>query len=712
MDLFSAPENDMQRLTDKMLAQIDDLISDKNAEEFIENLKKVIQYHDKKYYVDASSLITDYDYDRLFKRLKETEQLYPNLITPDSPTQRVAKGLNTEFPTVAHLVPMLSLENSYNLDDLLDFERKVNEGSTAQSKIEYVCEPKFDGSSIALVYENNKLIRAATRGNGAEGDEITANAKAIKSVPLQADFASLGIRKIEVRGEVLLELSILDNLNEERKKQNIQLKADGKKEVELYKNARNTAAGSLRLKDPKEVADRKLTAVIYQIGYAEDKDGNNVTDIFNTHLKNIQVLQQLGFKTPADVMQLCGTIYDVEEYCKKWENKRDSYLFDIDGVVVKVNSLQLQQAIGRTSHHPKWAVAFKFKAKQASSVLRKVEFQVGRTGAITPVAKIDPVQLMGVEISSISLHNEDFIEEKNIRLNDVVIVERAGDVIPYIVGSIVERRDGTQQRIDFPRACPSCNDTLIKPLEETVWRCINAQCPAQLEEHLIHFVSKQAMEISGLGEEIIRTFLREKIITDIPSIYEIDYAKVRTLEGWKDKSVQNLKDGIEQSKSSDLYRLIVGLGIRHVGSTTAKMLAKQVSKLTDFSAWNEGQFMHLEDVGPKVAQSVYCYFQDEENIAMLHKLETLGVNITQTEMVLYSKKLEGRTFLCTGSFTKYSRDEMKILVEKNGGKNLSAVSANLDYLIVGEKAGSKLAKAQKIPSITIIDEFEFLKLLE
>jgi DNA ligase (NAD+) len=380
--------------------------------------------------------------------------------------------------------------------------------------------------------------------------------------------------------------------------------------------------------------------------------------------------------------------------------------------VIKVNDIRQQQLIGRTSHHPKWAVAYKFKAKQATSTLRKVEFQVGRTGAITPVAKIDPVQLMGVEISSISLHNEDFILEKDIRLYDTVIVERAGDVIPYIVGSIKERRKGDEVTIQFPANCPSCGHHLVKPMDESAWRCVNASCPTQLEEHLIHFVSKQAMEIAGLGEEIIRTFLREHIISDIASIYRIDYNKVRMLEGWKDKSVQNLKSGIEASKQNELYRLIVGLGIRHVGTTMAKVMASKVNKLTEFSHWTQEQYMEVEDIGPKVAQSLCQFFTDKENIALIEELEMLGVNISRTEVALASNKLEGKTFLFTGTLNRLSRDEAKVLVEKHGGKNLSAVSANLDFLIAGEKAGSKLAKAQKIPSIKIIEEEDFLKMIE
>jgi len=712
MDLFSSTnQHELISLSEKLLKHLDDFIPEEQIEDFCENLKKAINFHDHQYYVKATSVITDYDYDRLFKKLKEVEDAHPNLVTPDSPTQRVAKGLNTDFPAVKHLVPMMSLENSYNITDLENFNIQVKKGLPEHTNVEYIAEPKFDGSSIALVYEGDQLIRAATRGNGQEGDEITANAKAIKSIPLKASFSQFGIHRIEIRGEVLLEIAMLERLNEERKRQNEQLRAENKKELELYKNARNTAAGSLRLKDSAEVAARKLDAVLYQIGYAEDMNGKDISDMFDTHDQNLKVLTELGFKTPYHERGIFTSIHEVENFCKHWERKRDSYHFDIDGMVIKVNSLQQQQVIGKTSHHPKWAVAYKFKAKQATSRLLHVEFQVGRTGAITPVAKIEPVHLMGVEISSISLHNEDFILDKDIRLQDTVIVERAGDVIPYIVGSVAEKRSGHEHKIHFPTECPSCQHHLVKPMDESVWRCINPNCPAQLEEHLIHFVSKQAMDISGFGEENVRTFIREGIIKDITSIYRIDYKKVRQLEGWKDKSVQNLREGIEASKQNELFRLIVGLGIRHIGSTTAKMLAKKVDKLTDFKQWTQEQYNELEDVGPKVAQSLFQFFTDEQNIALVRELESLGVNIRKMEEVLDSTKLEGKTFLFTGTLTRFSRDEAKILVEKNGGKNLSAISANLDYLIAGEKAGNKLAKAQKIPTIQVIDEDTFLKMI-
>ena len=711
-DLFSNQQNDFIEQTNLLLKKLDDFIPENELEQFCDDLKSVINFHDKKYYVDADSVISDYDYDLLFKKLKQLEDENPNLITADSPTQRVAKGLNNEFATVAHLVPMLSLENSYNITDLQDFDTQVKKALSENAIIEYIAEPKFDGSSIALVYEKDILVRAATRGNGVEGDEITQNAKAIKSIPLKANFSQFGIAKIEIRGEVIMELSVLEKLNQERKKQNEVLRQQNKKELELYKNARNTAAGSLRLKNPQEVAERKLDAILYQIGYAEDANGNDITNVFESHFKNLETLDSLGFKTPFKEKGIFTSINDVEQFCLHWQDKRDSYPIDIDGMVIKVNSIQQQQVIGRTSHHPKWAIAYKFKAKQAYSKLHNVEFQIGRTGAITPVAKIEPVQLMGVEISSISLHNEDFIIDKDIRINDTVIVERAGDVIPYIVGSLAERRTGNETKIQFPTHCPSCNHTLVKPIEESIWRCVNANCPVQIEEHLIHFVSKEAMNIFGFGEENVRTFVNQNMITDIPSIYKIDYEKVATIEGWKTKSIQNLKDGIEQSKQNENWRLLVGLGVRHIGVTTAKMLAKQVDNLMDFSEWNEEQFLQLEDVGPKVALALQQFFADEENKNLLNQLQKLGLNLSKTETVLASNKLAGKTFLCTGTFPLNSRDDIKKMVENNGGKNLSAVSANLDYLIAGEKAGSKLTKAQKIDSIKIIDENEFLKMIE
>ncbi|HRG90691.1 MAG TPA: NAD-dependent DNA ligase LigA, partial [Chitinophagales bacterium] len=453
--------------------------------EKIEALRRIINYHDWRYYVVSEPVVTDYDYDKLFKQLRELEAQHPALVTPDSPTQRVARGLTSDFKSVPHLVSMLSLENSYDIDDLNDFDRRVKE-LTNSSEVEYCVEPKFDGSSIALVYEDDILIRAATRGDGAVGEDITNNAKALASIPLRAPFSNFGIYRIEIRGEVIIQRSVFEKMNEARKEL-------GEKQ---FQNARNTASGSLRVKDPNEARARNLEAILYSVSLAEDKEGRNLlAGKLESHYHILDILYQCGFKTPIREVKVCTNIQQVHDFITTWDEKRHTFNIDTDGMVVKVNSLKMQQQCGTTSHHPRWAIAYKFAARQAQSKLLKVEFQVGRTGAVTPVAKIEPVPLAGVTISSISLHNEDFILEKDIHLNDTVIVERAGEVIPYILGVVPDLRTGDERKIDFPRHCPSCNSPLVKPEEEAVWRCDNVDCPAQTEERAIHFVSKDAMDI-------------------------------------------------------------------------------------------------------------------------------------------------------------------------------------------------------------------------
>lgn len=706
MDLFSSINYDSNvDEAQALLQNYTDNMSLIDAEKFILKAKNLLRYFDQLYYVHGESPISDYDYDQLFSFVKKIELTYPNLITANSPTQRIADNLNDEFETVTHTAQMFSLENSYNADDLHDFARKVKENLPLDTEIQFTVEPKFDGSSIALIYEDNNLARAATRGNGLAGDNITANAKAIKSLPLQSDFLSKGIKKIEVRGEVVIDNISFSLLNEERERQNEILKSQGKRELDLFKNARNTAAGALRMKSPKEVADKRLQVILYNIGYAD------ILPV-NTHFEGLKLLQDLGFKTGIKDIGIYNNIEDVIAHCARWEKLRDSYPIEIDGMVIKVNSLRQQQLIGNTSHHPKWAIAYKFKARQAQSILERVEFQVGRTGVITPVAKIKPVILAGVEIGSISLHNEDFIKDKDIHHGDTLIIERSGDVIPYIVKALAGNRIPNALPIRFPDNCPSCGHHLFKPDDESAWRCLSPLCPAQTEESIIHFVSKEAMDISGMGEEIVRKFIRNNIISGIKDIYTLDFEKIRQLEGWKDKSVQNLKENIEKSKSGSAYRLLVGLGIKHIGTTSAKALVKHIHKLTDFEYWSLDQYQQLEDVGPKVAQSLFDFFSEKDNINLLHELENLGINITQEKMALKSNALAGKTFLFTGTLQRVSRDNAKAIVEENGGKYLSGVSANLDYLVAGEKAGSKLSKAQKIPSINIIDEDEFFNMLE
>ena len=694
--------------TDLLLQRVDSYSDIDQA--FVDRLIDVLIYHEWRYYVNNDPVITDYDYDRLFKKIQQLEKDFPKFNYDSSPTKRVAEGLNESFPTVEHLIPMLSLDNSYNADDLIDFDRKVKQ-ELEEEKVIYAVEPKFDGSSIALVYENDRFVRAATRGNGSEGDDITANARMIRSIPLKINVSKYGIHKLEVRGEVVIELSAFAELNDKRIEENKVLKAANKKELELFKHARNTAAGALRMKDPSLVAERKLEAFIYQLGHAEDKKGNRVWP-FKSHFDTIDWLGKLGFKIPTIEKGRFKEITEVADFCAKWEAKRDTYNYEIDGMVVKVDSLDSQDRIGNTSHHPKWAIAYKFKAKQAITKLERIDYQVGRTGAITPVAKLKPVILTGVEISRVSLHNEDFIVDRDLRIGDSVIVERAGDVIPYIVGPVVAKRNGKEKVITFISNCPSCDTMLTKEEDESAWKCTNINCPAQLEESIIHFVSKGAMNIDGLGRDIVIRFLKEGIITSVNDLYRLDYDAILNLEGWKERSVEKLKTNINKSKNNPIWRLLVGLGISMVGSSTAKMLSKQVDDIREFQNWSEERLAELEDIGPKVAHSISTYFTNSNNLQLLDELESLEVNLKTKEDAITDNKLEGKTFLFTGTLNKMGRNQAKELVESYGGKNLSSISAKLNYLVAGEKAGSKLTKAQKIDSIRIISEDDFLNFIE
>jgi DNA ligase (NAD+) len=690
----------LNKLSQKLLTHPDDF---KMAEK-AKALRAVINYHDWRYYVLSEPLVTDFDYDTLFKTLKEIESENPALVTPDSPTQRVARTLTGEFESVAHLAAMLSLDNSYNEADLVDFDRRVKD-LTGADEIEYCIEPKFDGASIALVYENDALVRAATRGDGAVGEDITNNAKALASIPLSANFSKYGIYKIEIRGEVIIRRDVFEKMNEERK-------AKGEK---TFQNARNTASGSLRLKDPAESARRKLEAVLYHVSFAEDKDGKNLlAGKLHSQYHTIEILYACGFKSPIHELKVCQGVQNSLAFIHEWETKRINFNIDTDGMVIKVNDLKLQQKCGYTSHHPRWAMAFKFQAKQAQSKLLDVEYQVGRTGAITPVAKIQPVALAGVTISSISLHNEDFILEKDIHIHDTVIVERAGEVIPYIVGIVPDLRGKDAKVIHFLRHCPSCQKELVKPEGEAVWRCDNADCPAQAEERIIHFVSKDAMDIDGFGRAIVVDFIQRSYIKTMEDIYRLPYNDIRQLEGWGERSVENLKAGIEDSKNRPLWRLLNALGIRHVGVNTSKDLTQHLKNIFELKNYTLDDLTNIEGIGPKVAQSIFDFFQNEGNMELLHHLKGFGVNTEnrQQDNAAKSNKLEGKTFLFTGSLQQFTRDRAKELVEEHGGKLLSGVSANLNYLVTGEDAGSKLSKAKKIPSIQIISEEEFLKLVD
>ncbi|MGN6401094.1 MAG: NAD-dependent DNA ligase LigA [Flavisolibacter sp.] len=664
----------------------------------IEQLREVLRFHEHRYYVQSDPLISDFEYDTLYKQLEAMEKENPDLITPDSPTQRVAKGLTKDFPTVQHLVPMLSLDNSYDSADLIDFDRKAKE-LTGLAEIEYCIEPKFDGASISLIYEDDQLVRGATRGDGVQGDDVTPNIKQIRTIPLSARFSNYGLQTVEIRGEVLINKNNFKKFNEALAEQGLAPLA----------NPRNAASGTLRIKDPVEARRRNLEAFVYHVSYYTLNDG--AADL-HTHSQTLEMLWELGFRSPNKEKNVVKGIQAVIDYCNEFEVHRDDLPYEIDGMVIKVNDFQLQDRMGMTTHHPRWAIAYKFKARQATSKLLRVEYQVGRTGNIGPVAKIEPVPIGGVTVSSVSLFNEDVIREKDIRIGDTVLVERAGDVIPYIVKPLTELRTGAEQPIKFPTHCPSCSDVLYKTADEAAWRCVNITCPAQVLEKLMHFASKDAMDIRGLGAAIIEKFYTLGLLTSIPQIYQLDYEAIGQLEGFGKKSIDNLKTAIDNSKKQPLHRLIYALGIRYVGETMAKTLAHAVDHLLDLKNFNEEALQNLEDVGPKVAGSVVQFFSNNDNIEMINALEALGLSL-KNEKKDYADggNLQGQTFLFTGTLSKLKRSEAEEMVEQNGGKIVSGVSSKLSYLIVGEDAGSKLEKAKKISSIKILSEDQFLKML-
>jgi DNA ligase (NAD+) len=679
----------------------------------ITDLQKVIRYHEWRYYIGNEPVISDFEYDTLFKKLQALEQQFPNLVTSDSPTQRVSPDLTEGFEAVPHLTPMLSLENSYNAEDLNDFDEQIKKlcALEAEDEIEYCVEPKFDGGTIVLVYENDVLVRAATRGNGAQGEEITNNARAMKTIPLKAIFSKYGIAKAELRGEALIRKDVFDKVNAQRE-------AAGQA---VFANPRNAATGVFKVKDSREVEKRGLETFIYQLGYAVDAAGNDVRLQFPTHDTTIEVLGELGFKTPTanKERKICKNIAEVITFCDEWQAKRDTYGYEIDGMVVKVNNFNLQERCGFTSHHPRWAVAFKFKAKQATTKLLNVEFQVGKTGAITPVAKLEPVQLAGVMVSSVSMHNEDFITSKDIRIGDTVLVERAGDVIPYIVKAMEDLRDGSEIPIIFPTICPM-DDTqtiaLVRSEGESAWRCPDCTCGLQEYQKYVFHVSKDAMDVEGLSKATIERFVAEGWVKSFADLYRLDYQAISQLDGFGKRSAEKLEKNLEKAKQNPIYRVLYSLCIHHFGRKVSKLIAAEINHVLDLKNWVLEDFTAIKDVGPVVAENVIKYFADEKNIAILKEMEALGVNLTQTEE---DKKAEsasegpflGKSILFTGTLMQFSRENAEAKAAAAGATIASSVSSKLSVLVVGEKAGSKLAKAQKLGTVEILTEVEFLERL-
>ncbi len=685
------------------------------SEQRADDLRRVIRYHEWRYYVQNDPVLSDFEYDQLYKQLEAIEAANPELVTPDSPTLRVGKDLTERFSQVAHLTPMLSLDNSYDAEDLIDFDEQVKKLCKLQkeSDVEYCVEPKFDGGTIALVYENDRFVRAATRGNGQVGDEISANIRTLRTVPLQAAFSNRGIVKAELRGEALIRKDVFEKINTKRQEAGEQ----------LFANPRNAATGGLRMKDPREAASRGLEAFLYQLGYAADAQGNNALENFTTHDESIRLLRELGFKVPLhqpepgnhlEETKTCRNIADVITFCQAWQDFRDEYPYEIDGMVIKVNSLELQAQCGYTSHHPRWAIAFKFKARQATTRLRDVEFQVGKTGAVTPVAKLEPVPLAGVIVQNVSLHNEEFIRAKDIRIGDQVLVERAGDVIPYIVKSLPELRDGSEREVVYPKRCPVCHSELIKPDDEAIWRCENAECEAQVVQRMIFHTSKHAMDIEGLGESTIERFYKLGWLHSIADLYRLDYEKVAQLEGFGEKSAANMRAGIEKAKKNPIHRLLHSLSVHHLGQKASKLLAAEINHVLDLRDWDLEKYQTIKDVGPVLARNVYHFFHNEHNIELLQTMENLGVNLHQTDEdkktdVNTDGPLYGKSILFTGTLSQMTREEAEKRAAAAGASLASGVSKHLSILVVGEKAGSKLKKAQALEMVEIWSESEFLE---
>lgn len=674
-----------------------------------QELIKILQFHEHQYYVKDNPLISDKEYDTLFKKLVHYENTNPDNIKSFSPTQRVGSDLTGTLDSVEHIVPMLSLANSYNLEDLQDWEASIRRylNISPDHSIEFAVEPKYDGGSVAVVYKDNIFKRAATRGNGTLGEDITANIKTLPSIPLTANFKSLNISEVEIRGEALIRKDRFEKINKERQEA----------QLSIFANPRNAATGALRMKNPQETADRKLDLFAYQIGYAVDSEGNSVLPNFKGHFEAVETLKELGFLTPDLHMKKCKSIEEVATFCQEMERQRPNLPYELDGMVVKVNNINLQDRLGSTAHHPRWAIAYKFAAQQATSTLQAVDFQVGKVGSVTPVARIQPVALAGVTVSNISLHNENFIRDKDIRIGDQVLIERAGDVIPYIVKSLPEYRKGNETEIHWPTNCPECQQPIVRPEGEARWLCINTTCPAQVVTKLIFFSSKHAMDIDGLGDKQIQKFYDLGWLRSFSDIYRLPYDKILELEGYKETSVNNLKKAIESSKSRPIQHLIAGLSIHHVGKKASKLLAQEIKDIRDLCQWDIDQIKAIHGLGDKIALNISEWFNHEENKALLEDLAQLGVNMTQLSEDQVTKTSEdaplyNKTILFTGTLTKMGRKEAQELAEKNGAKNVSSVSKNLNILVAGEKAGSKLKKASAIPTIQILSENDFLALIQ
>jgi len=657
----------------------------------IEQLRREIEEHNNRYYVLNQPSITDFDYDMLLIELDGLEKKFPEFIVEDSPTQKVGSDITKEFIQREHRYPMLSLGNTYNEKELLEFDNRIRKAIS--EPIEYVCELKYDGASISITYRNGSILNALTRGDGTKGDDVTLNVRTIKSIPRKADGTKYPDEFV-VRGEILMPRPVFNNLNDQRIKSGLT----------PFANPRNAAAGTLKILDSKIVASRSLEFMIYFI-LSENLP-------HESHFDNLMEASAWGFRVP-DSIRLCKDIDGVLNFINYWETERKNLPFDIDGVVIKVNSLRQQEELGFTAKFPRWAIAYKYKAEEASTTLLSVSFQVGRTGTVTPVANLKPVVLSGSTVKRATLHNADQIEILDLHLNDVVFVEKGGEVIPKIVGVDFGSRHEGSEKITFISDCPECGTALIRNEGEANHFCPNyLHCPPQIKGRISHFIGRRAMDIDGLGEETIELLYNEKLIRTVADLYELKMEQLVPLERMGEKSASNILKSIKRSAETPYYRVLFALGIRHVGETVAKKIASKFRSIDDLINAGEDQLTGVPEIGPRIAHSIVSYFADKENLEIINRLKTYSVRLTnEKEAVIAGNKLDGKTIVISGVFEKHSRDEYKELIEQNGGKNATTVSKKTSFILAGENMGqSKKDKATEL-GIQMINEQDFLKII-
>jgi DNA ligase (NAD+) len=670
-----------------------------DAAQRVSELREQIHHHDYLYYVQARPEVSDVEYDLLVRELRALEATYPELVTPDSPTQRVAGQAVELFAPVEHRVGMLSLDNATAPEQLREWEARLQRVLPG-TRFEYVCEPKVDGLGVALLYESGRFVRGATRGDGRMGEDVTQNLRTIKSLPralksLPPDrpgrLAELPL--LEIRGEVFMHRRAFEALNR-------RLLDAGEP---TFANPRNAAAGAIRQKDPAVTERRPLDVFLYHVSFAEGL-------ALDSHWDVLAALEASGFKTNPRA-ELCSDINAVIDYCGRLEAERDALGYDADGAVVKVASLAHQRRLGATAHHPRWAIAFKFTARQATTAVRAIEVQVGKTGALTPVAKLEPVELAGVTIRNVSLHNEDEVRKKDVRVGDTVLIERAGDVIPYVVQVVAARRPAGAVPFAFPDRCPACGGLTFRAAGEAHWRCANSACPAQLKERLLHFGSRRAMDIEHLGEAVVDQLVDRELVHDFADLYHLKVDQLAGLERLAAKSAQNLADAIAGSRDRGLARLLNALGIRFVGERVAHVLANRFATMDRLRDAGEAEISEIHGVGPQIAQSVVKFFAETENRAVVRRLAEAGVVMREHGTDAGPQPLTGKTFVLTGSLTRMTRDAARDAIHRRGGRVTGSVSKKTDYVVMGEEPGGKVDDARRL-GVAILEEAEFLRMLQ